>query len=157
RRHRRCARLDRHRHELMTHGIDSQAHRRPDGQCTARARGALGVRHPAPQQVRVELMLQGDPCDRHARTHALGNHRRIELVRVPTAPNPTLGNLSLDSVHVSTSFLVDIMLLVATTRYKMSSLAAYGRAGGGGIWTARLGALLLLMHLLRSDSTDWPR
>src|SRR5690606_16233868 len=68
-----------------------------------------------------------------------------------------LGNLSLDSVHVSTSFLVDIMLLVATTRYKMSSLAAYGRAGGGGIWTARLGALLLLMHLLRSDSTDWPR
>src|SRR5690554_4869421 len=109
----------------MTHGIDSQAHRRPDGQCTARARGALGVRHPAPQQVRVELMLQGDPCDRHARTHALGNHRRLELVRVPTAPNPTLGNLSLDSVHVSTSFLVDIMLLVATTRYKMSSLAAY--------------------------------
>src|SRR5690606_8035328 len=37
----------------------------------------------------------------------------------------TLGYLSLDSVHVSTSFLVDIMLLVATTRYKMSSLAAY--------------------------------
>src|SRR5690606_33707703 len=102
----------------LTHRVDSLAHPGSDRQRTARARGALAARHPAPQQVRVEPVLRGNPCDRPARTHALGNHRRLELVRVPAAPNPALGNLILISVHVSTSSLVDTMLLVATARYK---------------------------------------
>jgi hypothetical protein len=61
---------------------------------------AFGLFDPAAQQIRVELMMQRDRGNRHARRLVCRNHLRLEFAAVTAAATSRL-RLFCDSVHVS--------------------------------------------------------